>query len=56
LLLFGCRQVGEIGQHDVVLQRDGDGLGRRADSLEFFDDDRVVAKVVDTGPAEFLGD
>ena len=38
MLLFGRRQIGEIGQHDVVLQGDGDSLSRRADSLQFFDD------------------
>src|SRR6202167_3869806 len=54
LLLFGCGQVGEVGQDDVVLQRQGDRLGRSADPLKLFDDDRVVAKVVDTRPAELL--
>ena len=55
LLLLGCRQVGEIRQHDIVLQGEGDRLGRRAGPLQFVDDDRVVAEVVDPRAAEVFG-
>jgi hypothetical protein len=55
LLLLGRGQVGEIGQHDIVLQRQRDGLGRRPGPLQFVDDDRVVTEVLDTRSAEFLG-
>ncbi len=48
-------QVGEIGQHHVVLQRERDGLGRRPGPLQFVDDDRVVAEVVDARAAEVFG-
>lgn len=53
LLCLG-RQIDEVGQHNIVLQRERDRLSRRTGPLELLDQDRVVAKVVDSWSAELL--
>ncbi len=53
-LLVG-RQLREVWQYDIVLQREGDGLGGGTGARHLVDQDGVVPEVVDAGTTEPLG-
>jgi len=53
-LLLLVRQVGQVGRHHVVVQRQGDALG--AGGGDLLGDDHAVAEVPDTEAAVLLGD